>query len=403
MAIVKAPLKTDPRGKCSRWRVIVYNPDTAKHEWHTVRGTRKDAESFERQSKEKLARGTYISRTSRKTFAEVAKLFLQNCVDRNRRTSTRLNYKSVLECHLLPTFGSKEIGSIRRNDCATFFSDMRTKGASIELINRCIRVMKTLLFFAVERELVERNVMQRFKPFGGSKRQAKRGAYTEAEVQALFAAARANERALIGMLCLTGIRPGEAYALREMDVDLEAGAAHIARNWDWRGKQFTEPKTDAGKRTVALSGWLVEELRAYLSTRERDPEALLFASRTGGPLNPSNVRRDIWLKLVKRAGVPARDLYSLRHTFVSLGRVSGEAAFNVARAMGHSRSTLVDEVYAHSLPSGMASVAERVTARVFGEQPKLRVIDGKAPEKSPDVRHPLDDRSKKAKKNAASA
>jgi hypothetical protein len=47
--------------------------------------------------------------------------------------------------------------------------------------------------------------------------------------------------------------------------------------------------------------------------------------------------------------------------------------------MGHSRSLLVDLAYAHSLQSGMASVAERVTARVFGEQPKLRVIEGGQP------------------------
>ena len=91
---------------------------------------------------------------------------------------------------------------------------------------------------------------------------------------------------------------------------------------------------------------------------------------------------------MKRAGGRSLDLYSLRHTFASLGRTSGESAFNVARAMGHSRSTLVDEVYAHSLQSGMASVAERVTARAaLGEQPKLRVIDGKPR----DVRSSLDE------------
>jgi len=39
-------------------------------------------------------------------------------------------------------------------------------------------------------------------------------------------------------------------------------------------------------------------------------------------------------------------MYSLRHTFASLGRVAGESAFNMSRMMGHSRSTLVDQVYA---------------------------------------------------------
>ena len=387
MAIVRAPLKTDAAGKCSRWRVIVYNPTTARHEWHTIKGTRKDAAAFERQSKEKLSRGTYISRSARKTFEQVAELFLQDCADRNRRTSTRLNYKSVLDCHLLPEFAPREVGAIRRSDAAEFFSNLRAKGSSVELINRCIRVMKSVLFFALERELVERNILQRFRPFEGGARQSKRGAFSESEVQDLLKAARPKERALIGLLCLTGVRPGEAFALREMDVDLEVGAAHIRRNWDWRGKMFTEPKTNAGRRSVALSGWLVAELTTYLSTRERKSDALLFATRTGQPLNPSNVRRDVWLKLIKRAGVRAFDMYSLRHTFASLGRVSGEAAFNVARAMGHSRSTLVDEVYAHSLQSGMASVAERVTSRVFGEQPKLRVIEGGTPA----VRQPLDE------------
>jgi len=110
----------------------------------------------------------------------------------------------------------------------------------------------------------------------------------------------------------------------------------------------------AGNRTVALSGWLVEELKAH---RERTPVAsaeLIFATRTGRAMNPANVRRDVWTKVVKRAGVRSLDMYSLRHTFASFGRVAGESAFNVARAMGHSRSMLVDQVYAHSLQSGMA-------------------------------------------------
>ncbi|HKU16256.1 MAG TPA: site-specific integrase, partial [Steroidobacteraceae bacterium] len=222
----------------------------------------------------------------------------------------------------------------------------------------------------------------------GNDRRVKRGAFTEAEVQSLLRAARPHERAIVGLLCFTGLRPGECYALRWQDVDLTAGAAVISRNWDWRGKKFTAPKTEAGKRAVALSGWLVEELRAHRERTQAEANALIFATRTGQPLNPSNVRRDIWLKLVKRANVRPLDMYSLRHTFASLGRVAGEEAFNVARAMGHSRSTLVDEVYAHALPSGMASVAERVTARVFGEQPKLRVIEGGA---TPSVRQPLDE------------
>ena len=108
----------------------------------------------------------------------------------------------------------------------------------------------------------------------------------------------------------------------------------------------------------------------------------------------ARVRRDLWIPLKKRAGVRALDLYSLRHTFASLGRTAGESAFNVARMMGHSRSVLVDQVYAHSMQSGMASIAENVTARALGVKPQLRVIEGGAR----DVRQPLEDISTESKK-----
>ena len=80
--------------------------------------------------------------------------------------------------------------------------------------------------------------------------------------------------------------------------------------------------------------------------------------------------------------------------------MAGEEAFNVARAMGHSQSTLVDQVYAHSLQSGMASVAERVTARALGIEPKLRVIEAG---KSNDVRQPLDNSLEVRTETAATA
>lgn len=179
------------------------------------------------------------------------------------------------------------------------------------------------------------------------------------------------------MIFAAAISPASAFSNR----------ATVTRNYDPRGKKFTEPKTAAGNRVVALSGWVVAELTGHKERTQGTARVLLFATRTGKPMNPSNVRRDIWLPLKKRAGVRGLDLYSLRHTFASLGRTSGKSAFNVSGAMGHSRSTLVDAVYAHSLQSGMASVAERVTALALGEQPKLRVIDGKPR----DVRQPLDE------------
>jgi len=251
-------------------------------------------------------------------------------------------------------------------------------------------VFKTLLFHGVvDLEVIERNVLLRFKQYertdASPGQRVNRAAFTEDEVQRLLSTARPHERALIGLLCFTGMRPGEAYALRWRDVDLTAGSATITRTWARQDVHATEDGSGQSNRRALR--WLVNELQTHKDRAGAKADALVFATRTGQPMNPSNVRRDIWSKLLHRAGVRSLDLYSLRHTFASLGRVAGESAFNVARAMGHSRSMLIDQVYAHSLQSGMASVAERVTARALGEQPKLRVIEGGSLR---DIRQPLD-------------
>ena len=202
-----------------------------------------------------------------------------------------LNYSSVLDGCILPKFGGWEAGTVRKSDVRSWLGELIESGKSVELVNRIVRVFKTLLFHGVvDLEVIERNVLLLFKLFertdASPGQRVKRAAFTEDEVQRLLSAARPHERALIGLLCFTGMRPGEAYALRWQDVDLIAGAATITRTWDWQGKTFTPPKTTAGNRTVALSGWLVEELKAH---RERsEAEALVFATRTGQPMNPSN-------------------------------------------------------------------------------------------------------------------
>ncbi|HEX4025889.1 MAG TPA: tyrosine-type recombinase/integrase [Steroidobacteraceae bacterium] len=397
MAVIKVK-KEDPRD--DRYRVIVRH--RGKQQWHTAHG-KKTAEKLERELLDKIDKRTYVAKSARMTLKQVADAYLAECRARGRATATLCGYGSALELHILPAFGEREVGSISKSEVRTWFTELLAAGKSADLVNNLIRKFKAVLFHAVaELEVLDRNVLARFKPYraGAKDRRASRGTFTETEVQRLIGEARPHERALVGLLCFTGLRPGEAYALRWQDVDLTAGSASISRSWDWRGKQFKAPKTAAGVRTVALSGWLVSELKAHQERTGGTGEALVFATRTGAPLNPSNVRRDIWLKLVKRAKVQPLDMYSLRHTFASIGRVSGEEAFNVSRAMGHSRSTLVDAVYAHSLPSGMAGLAERVTARALGLEPKLRVIEGG---KSPDVRQTLDDSGVERTSGAATA
>ena len=101
------------------------------------------------------------------------------------------------------------------------------------------------------------------------------------------------------------------------------------------------------------------------------------------------------MPLLKRAQVPYRDMYSLRWTFVSLARASGEAAFNVSRVIGsacyergmtaadHSmcrRDFLTDDRLAPNPPGSAApsAIAHRPQRRY---RPVPDQIPSKAPQK----------------------
>jgi integrase len=371
--IKRVPLKKDPLGQCSRWRVIVYNAVTKKYDWHTIRGTRADAKALARKFEDAKRKGEYAGPLERKTFEEVANLLLDDRRANNRRMSTLEEYQTELKIRLLPQpndrlppLGPRDIRNIKRADMKAHFNALRNGGCTVSQVNKSIKAAKAIFTYAFDLEYVTSNVMQRYPKLQRveGETEANRGVFTEAELQTIFKTATALELALFGTLSMTGPRPGEIYALdwSAVYLDVEKPYFRIERTWCSKGFRFYAPKTEAGRRTVPISAWLASVLREH---RARSAGVgLVFPSTASTPLNKANVRKRVWMPLLKRAQVPYRDMYSLRWTFVSLARASGEAAFNVSRVIGHARSTIVDTIYAHTVDSALAGVSESVAERV---------------------------------------
>jgi integrase/recombinase XerD len=142
--------------------------------------------------------------------------------------------------------------------------------------------------------------------------------YSPEEVSALMSAAgglrpairAAAWQALIGLLAVTGIRPGEACRLGRGDVDLDAGMIVIA-------------DSKFGKsRLVFLHPTAVTMLRAYARARdEAFPEAGTFlVNSCGRPLRGSYLPH-VFAPLAESAGIQAPPgqraprLHDLRHVF----------------------------------------------------------------------------------------
>ena len=142
--------------------------------------------------------------------------------------------------------------------------------------------------------------------------------YSPEEVAALMRAAgglrpamrAAAWQALIGLLAVTGIRPGEACRLARGDVDLEAGTIVIA-------------DSKFGKsRLVFLRPTAVTALRGYARARdEAFPEAAAFlVNSRGRPLRGTYLPH-VFAPLAEAAGIQAAPgqraprLHDLRHVF----------------------------------------------------------------------------------------
>jgi len=202
--IKRSPLKKDPPGKCSRWHVVVYNKETKKRDWHTIRGTKDDAKEFKRRFESAKLNGDYIGPLERKSFEEVANLFLDDRRANNRRFSTLEEYETELKLRLLPQadaklppLGSRNIRNIKRADMKVHFNAMRKNGCTVSQTNKSIKVAKAIFTYAFDSEYVTANIMQRYPKLQrvDGERTANRGVFSEVELQGIFESATPFELA----------------------------------------------------------------------------------------------------------------------------------------------------------------------------------------------------------------
>jgi integrase len=160
----------------------------------------------------------------------------------------------------------------------------------------------------------------------------------------------------------TGMRQGEMLALRWQDVDMENAIVSVSRTLTRSGGRvvFGEPKTKKSRRSIRLTSQAVEALRSHPERQLRDMEiigdcyqdqGLVFATDTGGPINPSNLRQRNFAPLLKRAGLPHMRFHDLRHTCATLLLSRGVHPKFVQELLGHATIAITLDTYSHVMPS----------------------------------------------------
>ena len=171
-----------------------------------------------------------------------------------------------------------------------------------------------------------------------------------ADVQKLLAAAEGQRYHLVLVLIAsTGLRRGEALALRWSDVDLDTGLLKVAGTLNRVNGALTisEPKTARSRRTVPLPPPLVSMLRKHRTEQRRDKlraanqwtdTGLLFTTELGMPVDPASVLRAIGAA-AKKVGMAGVGVHTLRHSAAVAWLENGVHIKAVADLLG---TTLLD-------------------------------------------------------------
>lgn len=171
-------------------------------------------------------------------------------------------------------------------------------------------------------------------------------------------------RPLILLLAYTGMRWGEAAALRVRNVDLANRRVRVAATlYEVNGKHAEGLPKGGKRRTVPIPASVADELRPLVEHRDQD--ARVFTTTRGNALRKNNWRTREFLPAVAAAKIDVEGLtpHKLRHTAASLAIAAGADVKVVQQMLGHADASMTLNVYGHLFPDRLDEVADILDKR----------------------------------------
>ena len=196
--------------------------------------------------------------------------------------STRNNYRTILNKHLLPMFGKRNMRAIKPIELQAYLNTFA--GSSATQITLIASAMDNIFKSAVQDKILERNPAEGLrKP--EAKRPEEKRALTDEErgrVQALFDTHRYG--LYLAVMYYTGMRPGEVRGLKWKDFDWDSGLIHVQRDIDFAAKGTEgKLKTKAADRYIPIS----DELRSLLIQQRNMPDMYVSPASLWQRLQPT--------------------------------------------------------------------------------------------------------------------
>ena len=206
------------------------------------------------------------------------------------KPATISGWRDALNAWLLPNLGEKLLADVSNKAVRDLVEKMSTAGLSAKTIVNYVQVVKLVVASAVNDEgeqiyprtwnhdFIQLPMVRKDKQY--------RPTVTDAELATILSNTRKRKHVMLfSLLAATGLRVGEALALRSTDFGPDCRVLHVRRSV-WRGNE-QEPKTSNAVRVVDIPEVFARQLREYVGSIN----GLVFATADGKPLQQRNVLR----------------------------------------------------------------------------------------------------------------
>jgi len=296
-----------------------------------------DARRFLEEVNAQLLRGEWVDPEDRNTTLAV---YVERWLAvQPWRPSTTARTRSLLDNHILPTFGSRKLGSIRRSEIQGWLAGLELAPSTRE---GTFRLLASILKSATQDRLIH------VSPAAGVRLPRREGVVvsplTVAEVQVLADKITPALSAAVLVAAMTGLRQGELFGLTEDRVRWLERSLVIDRQLVTETGRvgFGPTKTSRSTRTVPVTPRVMELLAEQVATFGTGVDGLVF-HHDGRPWRRNQAGREM-----QRAG--GTGWHPLRHHCASVLIKNGVGVTAVAAMLGHTPAECL-ATYAAWFPS----------------------------------------------------
>lgn len=351
--------------------------DCRRQRWHGPYSTLKEAKEARAELAESLRTDSYVAPAALTLGKYLQDQWLPAM---SLRPSTLDSYRSMIERHILPTLGSVRLQNVDAPRLNALYRELAPgesdrKGLSPKSIRNVHVVLHKALGDAVKWNMIVRNPAAYADPPRG--RRTEMSYWTPEQVRSFLVSLGEHRLTPAFLLAAsTGMRRGELLGLRWSDVDLGEQKLTIRRSLVTVNYKLhlSEPKTDRGRRTIAIDSGTADALRRHRKGLAEERlamgdgylgEDLVFPRADGRPLHPDFFSQ-AFDRLVKKSGLPRIRLHDLRHSHVAHLIEAGAHVGVISQRLGHASVSFTLDQYGHLMRGLDERAAELVGARLTG-------------------------------------